>query len=140
MLPTPTESHTREPARRPVSPRAPPTPRAQLSRVVVAAGVAVLLGAGPAVAWDLSTQPPRAEARSSWPRPSPWLSAGKQMKAAVGGIARVYLPRDTAAPADSSDPTGAPSAPSPTAPPTAATTAPVVISVPIAYPYRIPRR
>ena len=69
-----------------------PTPRAQLSRVVLAAGLAVAVGAGPAVAWDLTSQAPRAEPRSPWPKPSPWLSAGKELKAAAGGVARVYLP------------------------------------------------
>jgi hypothetical protein len=71
-----------------------PTPRAQLARVVAAACAATVLGAGPAVAWDLTTQPPRAEAPTPWPRPSPWLAAGKQIKSAAGGVARVYLPAD----------------------------------------------
>jgi len=137
MLPTRTESPARPPAPG-ASPPAPPTPRAQLSRVVLAAGAAVLLGAGPAVAWDLTTQPPRAEARSAWPRPSPWLAAMKQTKAAAGGIARVYLPRDLAGPADSADPASAVLVPSPAAPPTAPSSGPVVLSIPI--PYRLPRR
>ena len=34
------------------------TPRAQLARVLVGATFAVLVGAGPAIAWDVSTQPP----------------------------------------------------------------------------------
>ena len=100
-----------------------PTPRAQLSRVVVAACAAILLGAGPAVAWDMSTQPPRAEPRSAWPRPSPWLSAGKQMKAAAGGIARIYLPRDKPAPVDPADPAAASPSPPATATATTAVTA-----------------
>jgi len=137
MLPTRTESPVRPPAPT-ASPPALPTPRAQFARVVVAAGAAVLLGAGPAVAWDLTTQPPRAEPRSAWPRPSPWLSAGKQMKAAAGGLARVYMPRDTAAPPDSADPASAVLVPSPVAPPPAPSSAPVVLSIPI--PYRLPRR
>jgi len=140
MLPTRTESPAREPVPT-ATVRPPPTPRAQFARVVVAAGAALLLGAGPAVAWDLSTQPPRAEARSPWPRPSPWLSAGKQMKAAAGGIARIYLPRDKPAPADSADPATSATSASPTAPTTVATTGPVVISIPSTkYPYRLPRR
>ena len=99
-----------------VAPPSPPSPRAQLSRVVLAGCAALLLGAGPAVAWDLSTQPPRAEARSPWPRPSPWLQAGREMKAAAGGIARIYLPRDRQAPVDTADPTGS-AAPPPPPPP-----------------------
>jgi len=138
MLSTPTESHTH--VHRLAFPPAPPTPRAQLSRVVVGAVAAVLLGAGPAVAWDLSTQPPRAEAPSPGPLPSPWLSAGKQMKAAVGGIVRVYLPRDIAAPPETAA-SASVVVPSLAAPPSAAATAPVVFSIPTRYPpYRIPRR
>lgn len=113
----------------------PPTPRAQLSRVVVAAGAAVLLGAGPAVAWDLSTQPPRAEPRSPLPRPSPWLSAGKQMKAAAGGIARIYLPRDKAVPPPEEGASASPATPA-----TSATTAPTVAPVMIAPPVYRGRR
>jgi hypothetical protein len=139
MLPTRAEFAPREPLPT-ASLRAPPTPRAQFARVVVAVGAAALLGAGPAVAWDLSTQPPRAAAPTGWPRPSPWLSAGKQMKAAAGGIARIYLPRDLPAPADSDDPAGSAAPPSPllTAPATVPSPGPLVISVPI--PYRLPRR
>jgi hypothetical protein len=115
----------------------PPTPRAQFAHVVVAAGAAVLLGAGPAVAWDLSTQPPRAEARSAWPRPSPWLSAARQMKAAVGGIARIYLPKDKAAPADSGDPASPTLPPSSPAPSATATVGPVVVTHPPHHMYML---
>lgn len=115
-----------------------PTPRAQLTRVVVAATAALALGAGPAIAWDLSTQPPRAEPRTGWPKPSPWLSAGKQMKAAAGGIARIYFPKASPAPADSEAVTGPPMVPAPTVMPLAsATTGPVVLTRP--PPYRVPR-
>jgi hypothetical protein len=69
------------------------TPRAQLARVLVGATFAILVGAGPAIAWDVSTQPPRAEAPSPWPQPSPWKGAGEHLKDAMKGIARVYLPR-----------------------------------------------
>lgn len=79
---------------------APLTPRAQVARVLVGAVAAMIVGAGPAVAWDLSTQLPRAA--SSRPRaPSVWGAAGKQLKAAAGGIARVYLPRTSEPPASS---------------------------------------
>jgi hypothetical protein len=117
------------PGRRTVPMPPPPTPRAQFARVVVAAGAAVLLGAGPAVAWDLSTQPPRAEPRSPWGHPSPWVSAGKQMKAAAGGIARVYLPHDKAVPPEEAD-----LATSPTASTATAATTPPIAPVMIAPP------
>jgi hypothetical protein len=141
MQPMRTESAAREPVPG-APPRTPPTPRAQLSRVVVAAGAAILLGAGPAVAWDLSTQPPRAAPRTGWPQPSPWLSAGKQMKAAAGGIARIYLPRVATPPVDSADPSASVAMPSPAVPTTTATTGPVVLTIPTLYPppYRVPRR
>jgi hypothetical protein len=104
---------------------APPTPRSQLARVLVGSVMAVVLGAGPAVAWDLSTQPPRAEPRSAWPPRSPWRAAGRDMKAALGNIARVYLPRDKPRPVDPAEGTAAASsavvAPAPT---------PVIISPP----------
>jgi hypothetical protein len=87
-----------------------PTPRAQMARVVVGATLAALLGAGPAVAWDVSTQLPRGEAPSHWPKPSPWRSAGHQVKSAAGGIARAYLPRSHPAPVeDTETPTPGPS-------------------------------
>jgi hypothetical protein len=62
------------------------------------------------------------------------------MKAAAGGIARIYLPRDVPAPPDSADPAGAAVSPPPVAP--TATPVPVVISIPHGYPppYRLPRR
>jgi hypothetical protein len=82
--------------------RPPPTPRAQMARVLVASSFALLVGIGPAVAWDVSTQPPRAEAPSPWPRPSPWETAGSQMAGAVKGIARIYLPSTIPSPPDES--------------------------------------
>jgi hypothetical protein len=96
--------------------RAPPTPRSQLARVVVAAMLAAVLGGGPALAWDLSTQLPRPEPMSHWSKPSPWRDAGKSMKTAAGEIARLYLPRSRPAPTASEEPAAAPS-------PTAAVTA-----------------
>jgi hypothetical protein len=66
------------------------TPRLQLARVVLGAVLAAMLGAGPAIAWDASTQlpkPARAEsARSSW------KGVGKDVKRAFHGLARTYLP------------------------------------------------
>jgi hypothetical protein len=105
--------------------RSPPTPRAQMARVLVASSFALLVGIGPAVAWDVSTQPPRAEAPSPWPRPSPWTTAASQMAGAVKGIARVYLPRSTQSPPDES------AAVTPSAPPpaSAASPAPAVVGV-----------
>jgi len=128
MLPTRLESTA--------SVRPPPTPRAQFARVVVAAGAAVLLGAGPAVAWDLSTQPPRAPARTGWPQPSPWLAAGKQMKSAAGGIARIYLPKDVPAPPDSADPAGSAASATPGTPGAVPPPVPTVVSIPLHPPHR----
>ncbi|HEX4082528.1 MAG TPA: hypothetical protein VHX40_06135 [Acidimicrobiales bacterium] len=103
--------------------------------MVVAAGAALALGAGPAVAWDLSTQPPRAKAPSAWPRPSPWLSAAKQAKAAAADLARVYVPRVEEPDAGSDEPL----VPAPgTTTAAASATGPRIISIPI--PYRVPPR
>src|SRR5580658_3675512 len=87
-----------------------PTPRAQAARVVVGIAAAIVLGAGPAIAWDVSTQAPRATERrlSETPSPSPWRMAGRHVKAAVGGIARVYLPLSEDAPVASEDPSASP--------------------------------
>jgi hypothetical protein len=97
----------------------PPTPRSQLARVVVAAVLAAVLGGGPAVAWDLSTQLPRAEAPSPWPKPSPWRDAGKSAKTAAGDIARLYLPRARPAPTATEEPAPSPTAAASIAPPAA---------------------
>jgi hypothetical protein len=111
-----------------------PTPRAQLTRVVVAATAALVLGAGPAIAWDLSTQPPRADPPTGWPKPSPWLAAGKQMKTAAGGIARIYFPRASPAPADPEDAAPPPMMPTPATTPTGSpSTGPVVVTRPMPY-------
>jgi hypothetical protein len=71
-------------------------PRAQAARVVVGVAVAIVLGAGPAIAWDVSTQAPQGAERRHPPQGassgSPWRMAGHHVKEAVGGIARVYLP------------------------------------------------
>ena len=57
---------------------APPTPRAQLGRVVIGAVLGLVLGAGPALAWDLSASPPRK-------RPSEAQGVGKLVgQSAVG--------------------------------------------------------
>jgi hypothetical protein len=87
-----------------------PTPRAQAARVVVGVAAAIVLGAGPAIAWDVSTQAPRAAERrpSETASPSPWRTAGRHVKAAVGGIARVYLPLSEDAPVASEDPSASP--------------------------------
>jgi hypothetical protein len=112
----------------------PPTPRSQLARVVVGASLAAVLGAGPAVAWDVSTQLPRAPPPSHWPKPSPWRDAGKNMKTAAGDIARLYLPRTRPAPA-ASEVSAATPAPTPTpsvttASPATARRMPYVVSIP----------
>ena len=76
-----------------VRPPRPLTPRAQMARVMLGSVFALLVGAGPAVAWDRSSQPPRAEAPSPWPHPSPWGSAGAHVKDALAAVVRVYIPR-----------------------------------------------
>lgn len=100
----------------------PPTPRRQVARVIVGLAGAFVLGATPAVAWDLTTQPPQPAAPTPWPRPSPWASVGVQMKAAAGGLARVYLPSD-APPASSVPPATSVATSLATPPPAAAPTA-----------------
>jgi hypothetical protein len=92
------------------------TPRAQMIRVLVGATFAILVGTGPAIAWDVSTQPPRAEVPSPWAPPSPWKTAGEHMKEAVKGIARVYLPRSRRAVAEDPASSAIPAAPLPVAP------------------------
>ncbi|HEY1691816.1 MAG TPA: hypothetical protein VGG39_06625 [Polyangiaceae bacterium] len=106
----------------PARPSVPPTPRRQVARVLVGLAGALVLGAAPAVAWDLTTQPPQPATPTPWPHPSPWASVGTQMKAAAGGLARVYLP--TEAPPASSIP--APALPPPAATPTASYAPPPV--------------
>ncbi|HEY8039095.1 MAG TPA: hypothetical protein VIF15_04845 [Polyangiaceae bacterium] len=99
--------------------RPPPTPRAQLARVLVGATLAAVLGAGPALAWDLSTQLPRShDVPTPWARPSPWLTAGKQMKSAMGGLAREYLPHTRQPP----DPSSLPAVPPPATTPASSVT------------------
>jgi hypothetical protein len=106
------------------------TPSARV-RLAVAAVSFCILGLGPAVAWDMTSQPPRAEPRSAWPRPSPWKQAGAQMKESVRTIARVYLPPR---PDESS------SAPAPAAPAALATAVATVVATPVPTVYRgIPR-
>ncbi len=94
-------------------------------RLAVAAVLAAIAGLGPAVAWDMTTQPPRAEPPSAWPKPSPWRAAGGHMKDSAKALARVYLPPG---PED-------PEAPSVTAP----TTTAVVAGVPVPTVAAIPR-
>jgi hypothetical protein len=79
--------------------------------------LAAAFGLGPAVAWDMTTQPPRAEPRSAWPKPSPWKAAGAHMRESARAVAQVYLPPR---PDESASPTPAAA---PTALATAVTTA-----------------
>ncbi len=70
------------------------TPRAQMMKVLLGATLAVLVGAGPAVAWDMTTQMPRRPAAASIAHgSSPWKRAGRDLKNAFKAVARVYLPR-----------------------------------------------
>jgi len=61
-------------------------------RILAAAVLAGAFALGPIVAWDMTSQPPRAEPRSAWPKESPWKAAGAQMKDSAKAMARVYLP------------------------------------------------
>jgi hypothetical protein len=63
--------------------------------VLAAAALAASFALGPIVAWDMTSQPPRAEPRSPWPKVSPWKTAGAQMKDSAKAMARVYLPART---------------------------------------------
>jgi hypothetical protein len=79
--------------------------------------------AGPAVAWDLTTEAPRAKLPSPWPCRRPWTGAGARVSGAAMDMARLYLPRATPAGADDEAPapatgssaTGSPAAASSTA-------------------------
>ncbi len=64
-------------------------------RMLAAAVLAGAFALGPIVAWDMTSQPPRAEPRSPWPKASPWKAAGAQMKDSAKAMARVYLPART---------------------------------------------
>jgi len=101
----------------------PPTPRAQLARVVVAGTLAAVVGAGPVVAWDLSTQlpadggvPPAAR------KASPWRGAGRELKGAAAAIARSYLP--STAPSASASESASAAGPTVITPPTTTALAP----------------
>ena len=70
------------------------TPRAQMAKVLLGATLAIMVGAGPAVAWDMTTQMPhRAAAAAATHGTSPWKRAGRDLKDAFKAVARVYLPR-----------------------------------------------
>jgi hypothetical protein len=72
------------------------TPRAQMAKVLVGATLAVMLGAGPAIAWDMTTQMPRRAAAATATvahGTSPWKRAGHDLKDAFKAVARVYLPK-----------------------------------------------
>ena len=68
-----------------------------MAKVLLAATLAVLLGAGPAVAWDMTTQTPAtrrsATAAAAVHGTSPWKRAGHDLKDAFKAVTRVYLPR-----------------------------------------------
>ncbi len=67
-----------------------------MAKVLVGVTLAVMLGAGPAVAWDMTTQMPRRStttAAAAVHGTSPWKRAGRDLKDAFKAVARVYLPR-----------------------------------------------
>ncbi len=103
-------------------------------RLAAALTFVSLLALGPAVAWDLTSQPPRAEPQSAWPRPSPWKEAADRTKDSARALARVYLPPRP----DESAALGLPAAPTPGATVAAAVTPSTpVVPVPTVY-RRIP--
>jgi hypothetical protein len=69
-----------------------------LRAVLAAGGLAALLALGPAIAWDLTSQPPLATPPSPWPQPSPWKDAKSQMSESAKAVAQVYLPPERAQP------------------------------------------
>lgn len=65
-----------------------------MTKVFLGATLAILVGAGPAVAWDMTTQMPRRSAAAATAHgTSPWKRAGRDLKDAFKAVARVYLPR-----------------------------------------------
>jgi hypothetical protein len=83
-------------------------------RLAAAAALVCILGLGPAVAWDMTSQPPRAKPRSPWASPpSPWKVAGLQMKDSARAMAKVYLPpraEESSSPPSTGAPTTLPTA------------------------------
>jgi hypothetical protein len=79
----------------PVRPTWSMPPRAQMTKVLLGATLAIMVGAGPAVAWDMTTQMPRVRSATAAATPhgsSPWKRAGRDLKDAIKAVARVYLP------------------------------------------------
>jgi hypothetical protein len=65
-----------------------------MTKVLLGVTLAVMLGAGPAVAWDMTTQMPRRAATATVTHgTSPWKRAGRDLKDAFKAVTRVYLPR-----------------------------------------------
>jgi hypothetical protein len=87
-----------------------PPSRGLRLRILAAAVLAGAFALGPIVAWDMTSQPPRAEPRSAWPKESPWKAAGAHMKDSAKAMARVYLPARSVESAEPIPPPAAPSA------------------------------
>jgi hypothetical protein len=65
-----------------------------MTRLLLGVTLAIMVGAGPAVAWDMTTQMPRLHAAApTFHASSPWKRAGHDLKDAFKSVARVYLPR-----------------------------------------------
>lgn len=104
------------------------TPRTQMTRVFVGVTLAVMVGAGPAVAWDMTTQMPHRAAASAWSHPkSPWRRAGHDLKDAFKTLTRVYLPRTGHVPAANQPP----APPAPTASSIASAVPPIKTAKPV---------
>lgn len=65
-----------------------------MMKVLLGATLAIMVAAGPAVAWDMTTQMPRrgAVAAAAGHRTSPWKRAGRDLKDAFKAVTHVYLP------------------------------------------------
>lgn len=65
-----------------------------MMKVLLGATLAIMVAAGPAVAWDMTTQMPRrAAVAAAGHGTSPWKRAGRDLKDAFKAVARVYIPR-----------------------------------------------
>lgn len=66
-----------------------------MMKVLLGATLAIMVAAGPAVAWDMTTQMPRrgaVAAAAASHGTSPWKRAGRDLKDAFKAVTHVYLP------------------------------------------------
>jgi hypothetical protein len=98
-----------------------PAPRLARAHILAAGALVALLGLGPAVLWDMTSQPPAPPSFSPWPKPSPWKTAGQQMKDGAKAVALVYLPPGPVDPMQDEGPPGTTALAVPTVSPTGST-------------------